>query len=162
MDLLMHVSAYDIQCQYRINFVRRMEEFDDLRLKLNILNIIPAKLFPWTVAGVGKFHLAGHVGHCRYKFSFNFLPGVGQVDGEAPERVWPGVNAVANRTREMNPGNRHDNYNDHYNDQNAMREHKMRAYLSGIFCRPPTNRQSPSSGYSGAEIPDCRQVLTPG
>ena len=128
MDLLMHVCAYDINCQYRINFHKRMDEFAKLRKEIDLLKLIPERVFPWTLAGVGKFHLAGHVLSCRYKWSFNLLPGPGQVDGEAPERVWPAVNSVATRTMEMTPGRRHETYNDLYNDQNVRREHDMREY----------------------------------
>ncbi|KAG2050456.1 hypothetical protein BDR06DRAFT_983999 [Suillus hirtellus] len=38
------------------------------------------------------------------KFSFNLAPGVGQMDGEAPERGWANINPVALSTKEMDPG----------------------------------------------------------
>ena len=34
---------------------------------------------------VPKFHLSAHITECQWKFSFNFIKGVGQTDGEAPE-----------------------------------------------------------------------------
>ncbi|GJE92976.1 hypothetical protein PsYK624_091350 [Phanerochaete sordida] len=135
MDLLMHVSAYDIQCQYRINFDKRMKEFNKLRKKIGELEIIPKREteFPWTLPGVGKFHLAGHKLACRFKFSFNLLPQSTMVDGEAAERVWPTTNGMGQRAREMNPGNRHDTYNELYSDQNSRREHDMPNTLKAKF-----------------------------
>ncbi|THG97971.1 hypothetical protein EW026_g4122 [Hermanssonia centrifuga] len=85
----MHVSAYDINCQYRINFAEP----------------------------------------CRYKYSLHYLPGVGMTDGEAPERIWASLNALALRTREMSSGHRHDVINDFHTDMNIRRTHDMSHFL---------------------------------
>ncbi|PSS00733.1 hypothetical protein PHLCEN_2v4114 [Hermanssonia centrifuga] len=122
MDLPMHVSAYDINCQYRINFDRRMEEFRTRGMEFASIRI-RLKYFPWTIAGVGKFHLPAHKASCRYKYSFRYLPGVGMTDGEAVERIWASLNTLALRTREMASGHRHDTINDFQNDMNVRRVH---------------------------------------
>ncbi|KAG1797493.1 uncharacterized protein HD556DRAFT_1431147 [Suillus plorans] len=67
---------------------------------------------------VPKFHLAAHIEICQTQFSFNWTPGVGQTDGEAPERGWANINRVASSTKEMGPGARRDMLNDHFSDWN--------------------------------------------
>lgn len=142
VDLLMHVSAYDVNCQYRIHFNTRMQKLcEDIKAMEmgHLIKMNENKLFPWTVAGVGKFHLAGHRADCRYRWSFNFLPYSTMVDGEAPERVWAVSNTLGNRTREMNPGHRHDQMNEFYSDQNTRRVHDIGEHSSYIREPPITN-----------------------
>lgn len=132
MDLLMHVAAYDVQCQYRLKFKTRMASMWKILSRLDKCKILKGndrKLFPWTIAGVGKFHLAGHRADCRYRWSFNFLPYSAMMDGEAPERIWSVTNPLSNRTREMNPGHRHDIMNEFYSDQNVRRTHNISTSL---------------------------------
>lgn len=124
----MHVSAYDISCQYRLLFDPRMDALKKVHQRLKEMSVIKLnlqKLFPWTMSGVGKFHLAGHKLECQSKWSFNWLPGSTILDGEAAERMWATVNLFSNRTREMNPGHRHDAMNMFYSDQNVRRVHGM-------------------------------------
>ncbi|KIP12369.1 hypothetical protein PHLGIDRAFT_113846 [Phlebiopsis gigantea 11061_1 CR5-6] len=128
IDLLVHVAAYDISCQYQIKFNWRMEELARTLERLEISHLVKMnrkRLFPKTIAGVGKFHLAGHRADCRYLRSFNFLPFSTMADGEASERVWSVANPNGNRSREMNPGHRHDEITRFYGDQNARRVHNM-------------------------------------
>ncbi|RDX46393.1 hypothetical protein OH76DRAFT_1356133 [Lentinus brumalis] len=122
MKLRMHVAGYDINCQYRIHFASRMQS---IRERFDFLPSIRLTHFPPTLIAIGKFHLAAHIPRCRYKFSYNFLPGVGMTDGEALERIWGEVDGLAVRTKEMTPGHRHDTQNDHYNDMNIRRITKM-------------------------------------
>ena len=129
MHLLMHVCAYDINCQYCIKLAGRTDVLVERLKKDSLLHIIRtniAKLWPWTLRGVGKFHLPAHRQDCRAGWSFNLLPGSAMTDGEAAERVWSSVNHLALRTREMNPGHRHDVMNAYYSDQNIRRVHNMR------------------------------------
>jgi hypothetical protein len=67
---------------------------------------------------VPKFHLPAHIAACRTKHSFNFTPGVGRTDGEAPERAWNETNPLAMSTREMGPGSRRDVLDFHFGDYN--------------------------------------------
>ncbi|KAM6490384.1 hypothetical protein JOM56_014148, partial [Amanita muscaria] len=67
---------------------------------------------------VPKFHLPAHVQYCQANFSFNFTPHVGRTDGEAPERGWSAVNAIAGSTKQMGPGSRRDTLDDHFGDYN--------------------------------------------
>ncbi|PBK58442.1 hypothetical protein ARMSODRAFT_991298 [Armillaria solidipes] len=67
---------------------------------------------------VPKFHLAAHIEKCQRTHSFNKTPGVGQTDGEAPERTWASSNLIASSTKEMGPGSQRDTLDDHFNDHN--------------------------------------------
>lgn len=131
MDLLLHYSAYDINCQYRLYFEKRMKELWEMQEQIDAIKVIPEKPFPKTVAGVGKFHALGHNKDCRAKWGIGLQPGDNQVDGEAPERVWPFINALGNRMREMNPENRHNHMNAQYSNQNIRRVQKM--HTCGLF-----------------------------
>ncbi|KAG1719439.1 uncharacterized protein EDB91DRAFT_1240601 [Suillus paluster] len=64
------------------------------------------------------FHIAAHIESCQTQFSFNWTPGVGRTDGEAPERGWANINRVAGSTKEMGPGARRDTLNDQFSDWN--------------------------------------------
>ncbi|KAI0056526.1 hypothetical protein BV25DRAFT_1977834 [Artomyces pyxidatus] len=123
MHLRMHVSGYDINCQYRINFKPRIEWMLDHGIVG--MNSIKWALFPYTVAAVGKFHLPAHMAACRFKFSFNFLRGMGMTDGEAPERNWAQLNNIGRSTREMTSGHRQDTINEHHSDINVRKVHSM-------------------------------------
>lgn len=122
MDLEQHVSGYDINCQYRLKFKSRIAAIANDAEAYETLNRFD---FPPTTAAVGKFHAPAHEQKCRYKFSFNWLPGVGMTDGEAPERIWSTLNAIASRTKEMSGGHRHDVINDFHSDMNARRVHSI-------------------------------------
>ena len=158
MDLFVHVAAYDLQCQYRLKFKARMAEMFNVLSRLKKCKILAAndrKLFPWTVAGVGKFHLAGHRADCRYRWSFNFLPYSAMVDGEAPERIWSITNPLSNRTREMNPGHRHDVMNQFYSDQNIRRTHTMCTYQFVVVLLLSHRK---NSGIVDSKAPHCQRL----
>ncbi|KAG2047143.1 hypothetical protein BDR06DRAFT_976975 [Suillus hirtellus] len=67
---------------------------------------------------VPKFHIAAHIESCQTQFSFNWTPGVGWTDGEAPECGWANINRVASSTKEMGPGARCDTLNDQFSNWN--------------------------------------------
>ncbi|OCH83973.1 hypothetical protein OBBRIDRAFT_742414, partial [Obba rivulosa] len=122
MQIFLIISGYDINCQYRKNFNKRMQWFKD---NYSTLNSIKHVRFPTTLAVIGKFHLPAHTASCRYKFSYYWMPGAAMTDGEAPERIWAVLNGLAARTREMSAGHRHDIINDHHSDMNVRRVHGM-------------------------------------
>ncbi|KAH7907679.1 hypothetical protein BJ138DRAFT_1116497 [Hygrophoropsis aurantiaca] len=102
--------SYDIACQWHKNLRARMPMFpEDMHLDF------PSKFITYFVP---KFHLPAHISSCQVKFSFNFIPGVGRTDGEAPERGWANMNPVSSSTKEMGPGNRRDTLDDHFGDWN--------------------------------------------
>lgn len=107
------VVSYDIACQWSRNLFRRID-------------IYPLNLHPPAgdddilefVFLIPKFHLPAHQDSCRTGFSFNYTKWVAQTDGEAPERGWASINAVAMSTKEMGPGSRRDTLDDHFGDYN--------------------------------------------
>ncbi|TBU36640.1 hypothetical protein BD309DRAFT_878000, partial [Dichomitus squalens] len=122
LGLRRHYRGYNINCQYTVHLYNRIKE---IRQKHHDLLMIQAKYFPWTMVGIGKFHILAHQANCRSKYLYYYLPGSGMTDGEAPERIWAVVNHLSLRTKEMSSGHRHDIINDYYADMNARRVHSM-------------------------------------
>ncbi|KAG2038914.1 hypothetical protein BDR03DRAFT_1009383 [Suillus americanus] len=89
--------SYDIACQWHKKLWHRVQQY---------------RFF------VPKFHLAAHIAACQTKFSFNWSPHVGRMDGEAPEQGWANINCVAASTKEMAPGTCQDILDDHFGDWN--------------------------------------------
>ncbi len=95
---------YDIACQYKIHFKDRMAALPEaMRL--------PEGLAPYFA--IPKCHCPAHKQECQTPHSLNLMPGVGRTDGEGIERDWAALNPVANSTKEMGPGGRHDTLDDH-------------------------------------------------
>jgi hypothetical protein len=67
---------------------------------------------------IPKFHAPAHEEKCSTPHSLNLMPGVGRTDGEGIERNWAEMNRVANSTKEMGPGSRHDTLDDHFGHHN--------------------------------------------
>ncbi|KAG6819543.1 hypothetical protein H0H93_010895 [Arthromyces matolae] len=104
------VVSYDIVCQWSVHLQDRMLSYPhELHLSNSIKHI--SFLIP-------KFHLPAHIESCNLLYSFNLTKGVGRTDGEAPERGWANINRIAQSTKEMGPGARHDTIDDHFNDLN--------------------------------------------
>ncbi|KAI6151215.1 hypothetical protein BKA82DRAFT_3975358 [Pisolithus tinctorius] len=119
--LLSMVISYDIACQWKLNLARRIDQLPEhLRLPLAVV----ASSF---VFGIPKFHAPAHSASCAIPHSLNLLPGVGRTDGEGVERNWSEINRVANSTKEMTPGARHDTIDDHFGHHNFRK-------LVGLGC----------------------------
>ncbi|KAH9929863.1 uncharacterized protein BXZ73DRAFT_47795 [Epithele typhae] len=131
-SLPMIVSGYDINCQYSKNVVKRMTKMCKQNKGMTCLPSHIAER-PFTLVVVGKWHLSAHQPACRYKYSYNWVPGCAMTDGEAPERNWWTTVPLIARTKEMGPGARHDTLNDNWNDQNVQRTHKLAGVLSKRF-----------------------------
>ncbi|KAG6835455.1 hypothetical protein H0H93_001323 [Arthromyces matolae] len=105
------VACYDIVCQWAKLLFNRVLVYPP--------NMLSAKdTRPDFTFLVPKFHLNAHQSECKVNFSLNFTPNVGRTDGEAPERGWASVNAIASSTKEMGPGSRRDTLDDHFGDYN--------------------------------------------
>lgn len=87
------ILAYDVNCQYCINFRKRIERNPVLS------TICPSDLEIDFV--VGLFHVHGHKDECIYRFAPTFLPGAGVNPGEIIESLWSVLNGAANITRNM-------------------------------------------------------------
>ncbi|TFK58299.1 hypothetical protein BDN72DRAFT_782273, partial [Pluteus cervinus] len=116
------VESYDIACQWAKKIRVRVTEYSpwftiDLLDTHDITYLVP------------KWHLAAHRDSCRTAFSFNFTPGVGRTDGEAPERGWAAINEIAVSAKEMGPGSWSDTLDDYLGDYNWRKVAAMRSYL---------------------------------
>lgn len=128
MDLDMLYFSYDIACQYSRKFAARMKHLAKLvkdfkTLPIKDFNSFHRVLLVWAV---GKFHLAAHKAGCRYKYSLRYIWGSGRTDGEADEREWALLNALAQRAREMASGHRHDTINEFLDALNELRTTTLR------------------------------------
>ncbi|KAF9471895.1 hypothetical protein BDN70DRAFT_819429 [Pholiota conissans] len=97
--------SYDICCQWFTKLRERMEDWpQDIRLpyQISITPLIP------------KFHEPAHKDKNHEQYSFNLVAGVGNSDGECPERAWAGHNGLGNATKTQGPGSRHDILDDHF------------------------------------------------
>lgn len=133
LKLHRHNEAYDVVCQHAINVEKRRKELDAMQPEFHrIYDAYPPELL--RVKAIGKFHIGGHTSNCRTKYSFRYIPGVGMTDGEAQERVWSGTNQLADSTREMADGHRHDSSNYFSDDRNVQRANGMRThcYRAGV------------------------------
>ncbi|KAI0346486.1 hypothetical protein BDW22DRAFT_1462017 [Trametopsis cervina] len=132
IPLRLHISAYDINCQYRIHFWERIAAIRKMVFVDGKFSLISIRdfIFPATRAAVGKFHEAAHKLACRLWNSFHYLPGSAQTDGEALERVWPHMTALALRTREMSAGHRHDIINYFNDDMHWRKTFRMATFLA--------------------------------
>ncbi|KAI6017041.1 hypothetical protein EDC04DRAFT_2870152 [Pisolithus marmoratus] len=102
--------SYDIACQWHKNLWTQMSALPpSMHLEHTAMYI---RFF------VPKFHLPAHISKCHMLYSFNFLPGIGCTDGEAPERGWSSINPAASSTKEMGPGSRCDTLDDYFGDWN--------------------------------------------
>ncbi|KAH9905103.1 uncharacterized protein B0H18DRAFT_964909 [Fomitopsis serialis] len=68
--------------------------------------------------GIGLFHIHGHQRDCLPKFSPDFIPGAGNVDGEIIETLWSPLNRISGSTRAMSTSHRKEVIDDHMNDSN--------------------------------------------
>ena len=88
--------SYDIACQWMRHLWRRMETLPHpLHLPYQDRKVMPF---------IPKFHLPAHIAECQWRYLFNYIKGAARTDGEAPERAWSTLNAVASSTKEMGPG----------------------------------------------------------
>jgi hypothetical protein len=110
--------TYDIWCKYNVNLAKRSKERFDKPFITAFENL--------KIRGyVPKFHLPAHGPSCHTKWSLNYAPGVGRLDGEGPEREWAATNELGRQTIEMGPGARHGMLNDHINYLNFRRINRL-------------------------------------
>lgn len=99
---------YDIMCQYGINLMKRFGESEYLHMPPNVE----------IRRGIGLFHVHGHQDTCFPRYSPNFIPGAGQIDGEVIETLWAPLNLISGSTRGMTTAHRKEVIDDHMNDSN--------------------------------------------
>ncbi|KAG2358630.1 hypothetical protein BDR07DRAFT_1452640 [Suillus spraguei] len=98
--------SYDIACQWHKKLWQRVLA-------------LPSQLQPNHMHTAFNFFVPKfHIATCQTNFSFNWTPGVGRTDGEAPECGWSNINRIAASTKEMGPGTRREVLDDHFGDWN--------------------------------------------
>jgi hypothetical protein len=100
------IVSYDIVCQWSKHLATRLKGLPDYVRPA--LPSIPMKFV------IPKLHLQGHILSCQEAYSFNFLQGSGQMDGEGVERPWASIGPMAASTKEMGPGARQETLSDHW------------------------------------------------
>ncbi|KZP17621.1 hypothetical protein FIBSPDRAFT_957070 [Athelia psychrophila] len=112
-DYVRLVMSYDIVCQWSVHLWGRMLDLPGYvhidREDKQFVFLIP------------KFHLPAHVERCQTSFSFNLTRGVGQTDGEAPERGWANINPLSSSAKRMGPASYRETIDDHFGDWNWQR-----------------------------------------
>jgi hypothetical protein len=88
--------AYDINCQYCVNFRARITNGQ----YLSFPSSLPIHFL------IGMFHVHGHKEECLPRFAPTFFPGAGMTSGEILESLWSQLNGAANITRTMTYANR--------------------------------------------------------
>ncbi|KAJ8475268.1 hypothetical protein ONZ45_g15673 [Pleurotus djamor] len=101
--LTMVMAIYDIACQWKANFAKRMSRMPAA------LQLRPTVQLDFAIP---KCHCPAHKLSCQTPHSLNLKPGAGRTDGEGIERDWSMFNPAANSTKEMGMGSRHDTLDD--------------------------------------------------
>ncbi|PIL31916.1 hypothetical protein GSI_06620 [Ganoderma sinense ZZ0214-1] len=114
--ILLIISSYDINCKYGVHWLERL---------IKMIGLDQVEIWPVIRRCVPKWHANAHKGVCRWVNSFYFMPGVGQTDGEEPERKWSVMNLLGRAIREMTSGHRQDTINHHYSDYNIQKLFKL-------------------------------------
>jgi hypothetical protein len=115
------VLSYDIVCQWSRHLQDRLKA-----LPSHIQLTIPDGHLRYAIP---KLHIVSHKLHCQLNYLLNFLSGIRWTNGEGIECSWAGMNPVANSTKEMGPGSRHDMLDDHWSFWNWQKVVAMGMYL---------------------------------
>ncbi|KAF7307360.1 CxC2 domain-containing protein [Mycena indigotica] len=104
--LMEYGFAYDIVCQWMINFFKRLAKIREGSADTTTLTTDFDDLE--VVFGVPVWHAGAHDLQCRAHLALAYLLGMGKTDGEAMERIWASLNPASWATKEMGEGGRHD------------------------------------------------------
>ncbi|KAF6750154.1 hypothetical protein DFP72DRAFT_851846 [Ephemerocybe angulata] len=113
--------AYDINCQYAVNFRKRVNRAPHLQ------SLLPATV-PISFV-IGLFHVHGHKDECLSRFAATYLPGAGVTSGEILESLWSTLNGAANTTRSMTLAHRSEMLDACMADSNWRKLQGMVSYL---------------------------------
>lgn len=131
--------SYDICCQWYINLRARIEKDwpEEIR-SAAAKDFIPA---------IPKMHEPAHGKENHQMYSLNFIPGVGQSDLEAPERIWSPHNALGNSTKTQGPGSRHNVLDDHFNFWNYSKYTSLGKTLAARYKMAVAERNVQVEGH---------------
>jgi hypothetical protein len=122
-DIPVVLLMYDIMCQYRVNFKRRVKKSPEL--------ILPRALELQT--GIGLFHIHGHQDSCLPQYSPSFIPGAKQVDGEIMETLWAPLNNISQSLCGMSLAHRQEVLDAHMNYSNWKKMIQMGMCISVFY-----------------------------
>lgn len=105
---------YDIWCRYGVHVKRRFQHSG-----------LDWPKFRELLQGVGVWHIYGHVFECFRRFSPNYSPRSGIVDGEILETLWSLLNSILQSCRGMSLAAREEKINMHMNDINYRKTVEM-------------------------------------
>lgn len=127
--------AYDINCQYSINFVKRVQ-------RNPYLWIPPHQLLEFVI---GLFHVHGHKEECLSRFAPTFHPGCGVTSGEILESLWSTTNGASKITRNMTKLGRAETLNACMQDNNRRKLQDLgEVHLPFTTCLSLFSSPSPS------------------
>lgn len=115
---------YDVECQHSINFPKRVDAAPYLEYPFE------KKIY----YGVGAFHISGHVPECFPRYSPQFIPRVGIVDGEVLESLWSTLNEISPSAQTASLAARTELLDDHMLDSN-WKKILNQGMLLGILVR---------------------------
>ena len=107
-DITVALVMYDIMCQYRVHFQKRITD----SLELSIPSSLELRM------GIGLFHIHGHQDSCLPQFSPSYIPGAKQVDGEIIEMLWAPLNNISWSLWGMSLAHRQEVLDAHINHSN--------------------------------------------
>lgn len=136
--------SYDIACQWFVNLFKRMNQSwpEEIRLT-DSKTLIPA---------IPKLHEPMHHSTNHEAFSFNYIAGVGETDGECPERVWSPHNALGNSTKTQGPGGSQDVLDDHFGFWNWQKYTAMGKTLARRYKGAVALRNVQTEGHKGLTV----------
>lgn len=133
--------SYDICCQWFINLHARItNDWPSEIQSASTKKFIPA---------IPKMHEPAHGKENHQMYSLNYIPGVGQSDLEAPERIWSPHNALGNSTKTQGPGSRHDVLDDHFNFWNYQKYMTLGKSLAARYKAAVAERNIQVEGHRG-------------
>ena len=136
------ILAYDVNCQYSINFQRRVATGPFLDFPAG-LALLPA---------IGLFHVHGHQDQCYARYAPTFVRGIGKVDGEILETNWSVLNGISPMTRTMTLAHRTEVMDAHIADNNWKKMVNMgeiNCNLTPFFCLTNTTHQRQPCATNG-------------
>lgn len=110
---------YDVMCQWHKRLAERIEASASLKRCFQFHPNFS------IVKGIGLFHVHGHQEQCFARYAPNFIPGIGQTEGEIIETLWSIINDVSRGCRGMTAAHRQEMLDDHMNDSNWMKMIRM-------------------------------------
>lgn len=135
------LTSYDICCQWYINLYARINK----DWPSEIQSASKKKFIPT----IPKMHEPMHGKDNHQMYSLNYIPGVGQSDLEAPERIWSPHNALGNSTKTQGPGSRHDVLDDHFNFWNYQKYMSLGRSLATWYKAAVAERNIQVEGHRG-------------